>query len=106
MEPILGVFQDMYDAWESATDFIDGMPDIYFRSVLIIQMNEIDDHVCDLMPIEKITNEMVDIISVTFNWMRSKGLDAQGISDAVKRRTSRFADVDAIMAKYNDLYGL
>ena len=96
----------MFDAWESSTDFVDGMPEVYFRNVLTIQMNEIDDHIEAKAPLEKVTNEMVDIISVTFNWMRSKGLDAQGISDAVKRRTSRFADVDAILAKYNDLYGL
>ncbi len=106
MEPILGVFQDIYDAWESATDFINGMPDIYFRNVLTIQMNEIDEHEDAEAPLEKKTNEMVDIISVTFNWMRSKGLDDVGIRHAVIRRTSRFADVDAIMAKYNEEYGL
>ncbi len=106
MEPVLGVFQDMFDAWIPVTDFVDGIPDVYFRNILTIQMNEIDDHVCDMAPMEKVINEMVDIISVTFNWMRSKGLDDQGIADAVVRRTSRFADVQAIMDSYNERYGL
>ena len=106
VEPVLGVFQDMFDAWIPVTDFVDGIPDVYFRNILTIQMNEIDDHVCDMAPMEKVINEMVDIISVTFNWMRSKGLDDQGIADAVVRRTSRFADVQAIMDSYNERYGL
>ncbi len=82
------------------------MPDIYFRNILTIQMNEIDDHVEAGAPLEKSINEMVDLMSVSMNWMRSKGLTDMDVAEAIHRRTSRFIDVQAIMDSYNETYGL
>ncbi len=102
----LGVFQGVWNNWSPATEYVDGIPDIYFRNVLTIQMNEIDDHHEAGAPLEKKINEMVDIISVTFNWMRSHGLNDKDVAEAVKRRTAQFIDCQEIMDSYNERYGL
>lgn len=102
----LGPLQDIWEAWIPCTEFVDGMPDIYFRNILTIQMNEIDDHVEAGDPLEKVINEMVDLMSVSMNWMRSKGLTDVDVAEAIHRRTSRFIDVQAIMDQYNENYGL
>lgn len=105
-QPVLGPLQDIWDAWNGQQDFVDGMPNIYFENVIRIQFGEIDDHAEAGHPPEKINNEIVDIISISLNWLRSRGLDDKGVADAIKARLTRFDDTAAIVKKYNDIYGL
>lgn len=105
-QPVLGPLQPIWDAWEEHRAFIDGLPNVYFQNVISIQFNEIDDHAeAGDLP-EKTNSEIVDIISISLNWFRSKGLDDQGVADAISARLTRYADTAAIIKKYNEEYGL
>ena len=101
----LGPLQDVWDAWTPMQDFVDGIPYVYFENVLRIQLNEIEDH-HNAGEQDKIDKEIVDIMSVCLNWFRSRGLSDQDVADAIKARTNRFADVQAICDSYNERYGL
>ena len=109
-QPILGPLQPIWDAWEGHRDFIDGLPDIYFESLIQIQFNEIDDHKEADNPPEKTTNEIVDVMSICLNWLRSRGLDDQGVADAIGARAPKYSDAGegaaAIIERYNQEYGL
>ncbi len=105
-QSILGPLQPIWDAWEEHRDFIDGMPNIYFENVIRIQFNEIDDHKEAGHPPERTTNEIIDVISICLNWLRSRGLDDQGVADAIAARTPRFDDTASIIKKYNEEYYL
>ncbi len=105
-QPVLGPLQSIWNAWSNQAEFVDGLPNIYFENVIRIQFNEIDDHVEDgCLPV-KINNEIVDIMSICMNWLRSRGLDDQGVADAIRARSPRFDDTQSIIDKYADLYGL
>ena len=109
-QPVLGPLQPIWDSWTPQQDFIDGLPDIYFRNVITIQFNEIDDHVEAGNPPEKVHNEIVDIMSICLNWLRSKGLDDQGVAAAITARAPKYSDTGegtaAIIERYNRVYGL
>ena len=105
-KPILGPLQPIWDAWEEQRDFIDGIPDIYFESIIWIQFNEIDDHKEAGHPPERTTNEIVDIMSICLNWLRARGYDDQGVADAIAARTPRFDDTASIIRKYEEDYWL
>jgi len=105
-QPPLGPLQPIWDAWESHRDYIDGLPNIYFRNVIEIQLNEIDDHVEAGNPPDKVENEIVDIISICMNWFRSRGFSDQDVVEAIQYRLPRFDDTQGIMDKYNERYGL
>jgi len=103
---VLGPLQPIWDAWNSQADFVDGIPNIYFENVIRIQFNEIEDHVAAGQNGVKINNEIVDIMSICMNWLRSRGLNDQAVADAITARSPRFDDTAGIIQKYNELYGL
>ena len=105
-QPVLGPLQPIFDAWTPHEQFIDGMPNLYFRNVICIQFNEIDDHEAAGHPVEKTRNEIIDIMSICMNWLRSTGLDEGGVAEAMGNRVPRYEDTGAIIKKYNDLYGM
>lgn len=105
-KPVLGPLQPIWDAWEEHRDFIDGLPNVYFQNIISIQFNEIEDHEEQGRPPEKVANEIVDIMSLCLNWLRSKGLDDQGVADAIAARLPRYTDTAAIIEKYAEEYGL
>lgn len=105
-QPVLGPLQGIWDAWNDQENFIDGMPNIYFENVIRIQFGEIDDHAEAGHPPEKTNNEIVDILSICLNWLRSRGLDDKGVAAAIEARLTRFADTETIVQKYNKEYGL
>ncbi len=104
--PVLGPLQPIWDAWCSEEYFIDGIPNLYFRNVITIQFNEIDDHEAAGHPIERVRNEIVDVMSICMNWLRSTGLDDVGVAQAMANRLPRYDDVAGIVRKYNEEYGL
>ncbi len=105
-QSLLGPLQPIWDAWDKHNQFLDGIPSIYFKNVISIQFNEIDDHEEAGHPIERIRNEIVDIMSISMNWLRSTGLDDKGVAEAIGNRLTRYADTEAILLKYNEEYGL
>ncbi len=105
-QPILGPLQPIWDAWKEHREFIDGLPNIYFESIIQIQFDEIADHEAAGHPPERTYNEIVDVFSVCLNWLRSKGLDDQGVADVITARLTRYADTAGIIKKYNEEYGL
>ena len=109
-QPILGPLQPIWDSWEPHRNFIDGLPNIYFENIIQIQFNEIADHTGAGEPSEKVNHEIVDIISICLNWLRSRGLDDQGVADAIRTRAPKYSDVGegaaGIIERYNREYGL
>lgn len=105
-QPVLGPLQPIWDAWEEHRDFIEGIPNLYFQNVISIQFNEIDDHTEAGHPPEKTDNEIVDIMSICLNWLRSRGHDDQGVADSISARLIRYADTQGIIDKYQSEYGL
>ncbi|KKN77098.1 hypothetical protein LCGC14_0364390 [marine sediment metagenome] len=103
---VLGPLQPIWDAWRKHDEFIDGIPNIYFQTVIAIQFNEIDDHVEAGHPPEKIDNEIVDVMSICLNWLRSRGKDDKGVAAAIEARLTRYADTQGIIDKYAREYGL
>ena len=102
----LGPLQPIWNAWIPHHDFIDGIPNVYFEMLQRIQLNEINDHEAAGAPPEKINNEIVDMMSIGLNWLRSRGLTAQGVADAIEARLIRYADTQAIIDKYAREYGI
>lgn len=103
---VLGPLQPIWDAWVPHHQFIDGIPSVYFDILQKIQLNEIEDHEEAGDPPEKVNNEIVDMMSIGLNWLRSRGLDDQGVADAIKARLTRYADTQGIIDKYNREYGI
>lgn len=69
----LGAFQDLWDAWDEAHDVMMTKDFDHFENAYNKQIEEIKDHLEKGLE-RKALNEVVDIISITLNLMRNRGL--------------------------------
>ena len=103
----LGPLQAVWDAWEPVTKGIIGKPASHFILTLVVQIAEI---LAALEAGDKAhaAEEMVDLMSVAQNWMRSIGLSDLEVAEAiVKRAQERYVGQAAkIMKKYEKAYGV
>ena len=101
----LGVLNLICDIWDQVNDRVVQLPPAHFAASLIIQIAEALEHIKDGDKAAA-TKEVVDIISVSLNWLRAFGLDRRGIEELILLRLSRYADPVAIMDKYRKVYGI
>ena len=101
-----GVLQLLWDAWTPSQERIVKSSDQDFVIAVIKQLLEIKQHlnnVC-LEPgsYEKAMNEIVDIISLSQNWLRKFGLNPDSITALIKDRVeSRYVGkTEEILDKY------
>ena len=96
--PGLGVFQDIWDAWDSVEQRVMELSEGSHLKIVQHQLHEIlgaSDRQSEL-------NEIVDIISVSLNWLRWHGLNTADIAALVQKRNSQryVGKTTEIMDKY------
>lgn len=97
----LGVLQHLWDAWMPEHNNILRAPADLFPPAYLAQLKEIKEHLRDGDE-DKALNEIVDMISLSVNWLRWFGLKPQDIAELIDKRiqTRYVGQVSAIMKKY------
>ena len=92
----LGPFVSTWMAWSKTWDIWKSYPDAHFAYAIEQQLEELDD--CDD---DHKAKELVDIMSITLNWMRQLGLTPEEIAQAVMNRArTRYNNTEEILVKY------
>ena len=99
IEP-LGPFQDIWDAWDPVDARVIKQPASHFPAVIQLQLNE-----AAAESINSRGKEVVDIISVSLNWLRWLGYSPAEVADLVRARADdRYVGkVEAILDKYKGI---
>ncbi len=97
----------MRDTWDEVHDQVVEKPRYHFLRTLGIQLEEVEDDL-DRGDLPHAAKEMVDIISVTLNWMRWLGLSAEDIAKVIKTRTETryLGQAQDILDKYWKEYAI
>jgi hypothetical protein len=97
----LGPLQGAWDAWESHTEYIHGLKPAYFQTIILAQLVEVQEHLSAHEDTHA-AKEVIDIISVCLNWLRSMHLNDSAIAALICERTrTRYTGQTAdIMKKY------
>ena len=103
----LGPLQGMRDAWDRVHDQVMAKPSSHFRISIGIQMDEVDKEIAKGNG-SHAAKEMVDILSVTLNWMRWLGLSAGEIAHVIRARAADRYEGQAqnILDKYAKKFGI
>jgi hypothetical protein len=74
---------------------------VYFQTIILAQLVEVQEHL-SAHEDARVAKEVIDIIIVCLNWLRSMGLDDCAIADLMCERTrTRYTGQTAdIMKKY------
>lgn len=94
----LGPLQDIWDAWSPNDRDIVSKPEIYFERLFISQLVEL----FNCRDLDRAYNELVDIMAVCLNYMRSFGETPDHIATIIRTRArERYKDrVAEILEKY------
>ncbi len=103
----LGPLQPAYDTWSEVQEQVLDKPLSHFMPTITIQMLEVYEHVASGR-VDKAINEVVDILSVSLNWLRWFGLDDVEIAEAIRARTATRYEGKAqeILDKYAATWGI
>jgi len=101
----VGVFQDVWDKWNEVDSEVKALPPAHFASAIIIQVGEALECVKS-GDTEHQAKEVVDTISVCFNWLRNMGYTPDTIPDLVRGRLHRYTNPKEILEKYRSIYGI
>ena len=93
-----------YDAWEPSHHEILKTSRKEFEDAIIIKIGEINESLAQ-GDTKHALFEMADIISLSLNWMRSKGLVPQDMRDIISERirTRYLGNTNKIIKKYRKL---
>ena len=102
----LGNFDPIWDVWSSVQDRIRALPQDHFPRTLVAQLDEIEALQAQPGGEDAIEKELIDIISVTFNWLRYRGLSRREVGRLARMRawTRYLHQTDAIIDKYERLF--
>ena len=96
----LGPFQIIWDAWTPAEEVHRNQVSDYFINIIRDQF--VEYWICALcLNTGKADNEIMDIISVSMNWLRSRGYTDKDVATLAKSRSKRYeGHTDEIIKKY------
>jgi hypothetical protein len=95
----LGPFVAPWRAWDKSWERWKTYDEGHFAHAIYHQLLELAE--CDD---EHKPKELVDIISITLNWMRRLGMEPEDIAQTVMDRArTRYSDTDAILDKYVEM---
>jgi len=100
-ESELGALQDLWNAWDPAHQEMLTKEPEHFYVAWQVQVDELQQHLRDKNK-RAALNEMVDIISISLNFMRNMGCSPADVAELVRERADkRMKDQTAeILKKY------
>jgi len=97
---VLGPFQDIWDAWDEVHNRLMVQPETHFTSTILTQLEE-----AEAEPRDTRAKEVIDIISVSLNWLRWLGYGPEMVAQAVQDRAAKryVGQGEAIFEKYKGI---
>jgi hypothetical protein len=81
----LGVLAILWEVWNSEHENIVNSDHQLFHNAIIAQLTEIKEHLAKGEE-QRAVDEVIDMISISQNWLRKFGLDKLGVARAISSR--------------------
>lgn len=84
----LGALQDLWDAWDPAHQEMLAKDPEHFYAAWRVQVDELRQHLRDNNK-RAALNEIVDVISISLNFMRNMGCSPADVAELVRERADK-----------------